>query len=239
MTRLCILLVFVSASFGASSSNYFYWRYPRANAAGQDLTLAAGSTIDQFAAQCNSLANCAGFNTEGFLKVSTNMTKADCDLYVRASLPQAPLSPFQVILPTPSELLNGSDTVFVPTPFAFNATNGINADLEAAFTRYNTLIFNHATTPAQHRRTAVLARGTPPLASLQVIVANYSAPLQLGVDESYALDIPSDGSPATLSAATLFGAYRGLETFSQVRCALVWVLRFSAEPECAFFVRSS
>jgi hypothetical protein len=41
-------------------------------------------------------------------------------------------------------------------------------------------------------------------------------PLQLGVDESYSLDIPDDGSDATLSAVTVWGALRGLETFSQI-----------------------
>jgi hexosaminidase len=40
--------------------------------------------------------------------------------------------------------------------------------------------------------------------------------LQLGVDESYVLSIPADGSAASLSAPTYYGALRGLETFSQL-----------------------
>lgn len=35
-------------------------------------------------------------------------------------------------------------------------------------------------------------------------------------DEAYILDIPSDGSPATLSANSTLGLFRGLTTFSQV-----------------------
>ena len=35
-------------------------------------------------------------------------------------------------------------------------------------------------------------------------------------DESYTLNIPSDGSPATLSANSTLGLFRGLTTFSQI-----------------------
>ena len=45
--------------------------------------------------------------------------------------------------------------------------------------------------------------------------------LQLGVDESYALDIPAAGADrsavtASLIANTVWGALRGLETFAQL-----------------------
>jgi len=39
--------------------------------------------------------------------------------------------------------------------------------------------------------------------------------LQLGFDESYNVIIPSNGR-AILTANTVFGALRGLETFSQI-----------------------
>lgn len=39
--------------------------------------------------------------------------------------------------------------------------------------------------------------------------------LQLGVDESYRLDVPQEGA-ATLSANTVWGALRGIETFAQL-----------------------
>ena len=219
VSRALVACVLVSA---VHAVNYFYWRYPRQNAAGQDLTLAAGKTIDQFAAQCNSLAECVGFSSEGVLKRSANLSRADCDLFVRATLPQPPLSPQHLILPTPKSLSNGSSTTFLQTPFTFNATSP-NADLAAAFARYKALIFDHGEAPSASAllggRAAVLSSATPLLSVLQVTVSNASVPLQLGADESYELDIPADGSPATLAAATLFGAYRGLETFSQL---VVW-----------------
>lgn len=34
--------------------------------------------------------------------------------------------------------------------------------------------------------------------------------------QSYSLTIPADGSPVTLVASTVFGAYMGLQTLSQV-----------------------
>lgn len=39
--------------------------------------------------------------------------------------------------------------------------------------------------------------------------------MQLGVDESYSLDIPDDAE-ATLTATTVWGALHGLETFAQI-----------------------
>jgi len=54
------------------------------------------------------------------------------------------------------------------------------------------------------------------ISQLTVTVKNINVPLQLGADESYTLDIPADGSSATLSANTVYGAYHGLETFSQL-----------------------
>merc|ERR1712216_812465 len=39
---------------------------------------------------------------------------------------------------------------------------------------------------------------------------------QLETDESYSLSIPATGGSASLKAATVYGALRGLETFSQL-----------------------
>lgn len=50
---------------------------------------------------------------------------------------------------------------------------------------------------------------------LEVSIHDINAELELGVDESYTLDIPDKGS-ATLVAKTRWGALHGLETFSQL-----------------------
>ena len=54
------------------------------------------------------------------------------------------------------------------------------------------------------------------LSELVVDVADVDAPLDLGVDEGYALEVPSDGSPASLRAQTVWGALHGLQTLSQL-----------------------
>lgn len=46
-------------------------------------------------------------------------------------------------------------------------------------------------------------------------VTDLSGTLQLETDESYVLDIPVSGK-ATISAQTVFGAFHGLETLSQL-----------------------
>ncbi|KAL1535889.1 Beta-hexosaminidase 2 [Salvia divinorum] len=57
---------------------------------------------------------------------------------------------------------------------------------------------------------------SPPLAALTITISDPSAPLAHGVNESYSLTIPDDGSAADLVAGTAWGAMRGLETFSQL-----------------------
>ncbi|KAL3537269.1 hypothetical protein ACH5RR_000635 [Cinchona calisaya] len=56
------------------------------------------------------------------------------------------------------------------------------------------------------------------LGSLTIQVTDDSAPLTHGVNESYTLSIPSpnQSTAATLTAETVWGAMRGLETFSQL-----------------------
>ena len=59
--------------------------------------------------------------------------------------------------------------------------------------------------------------GAAMISSLSLSVANGSAQLAHGVDESYSLRVPADASaPLQLSAATQFGALAGLETLSQL-----------------------
>jgi len=93
----------------------------------------------------------------------------------------------------------------VSPALAFNIAGGANPSLAAYAARTADLMFQHA------------APATPggALASVTITVANPGAALVLGVDESYNLTIPADGSPATITAATNYGAYWGLQTLAQ------------------------
>ncbi|CAM8889063.1 unnamed protein product [Rhodiola kirilowii] len=106
-------------------------------------------------------------------------------------------------------------TVLTPT-FAITTTPS-NPILSTAAARYLRLI------RTEHHRPLVvpqlnLSSSSSPLYLLSVFVADVHAPLSHGVDESYSLRIPTTGGVANLTAATPWGAMRGLETFSQ----LVW-----------------
>ena len=125
-----------------------------------------------------------------------------------ASLGTAP------IWPQPKHATNGSE-VLTLTPSASFFVDANHADkgqlLHAAFERYARLSFPHSTTKV----------GT--LATLKVSIdnADESHP-QLDTDESYTLAVASSG--ASLTAKTVYGALRGLETFSQL-------VRFDFEDE--------
>lgn len=57
---------------------------------------------------------------------------------------------------------------------------------------------------------------TGALRTLKIDVKDNKVQLDMGVDESYTLDVPASGGSATLTAPTWVGAIRGLETFSQL-----------------------
>lgn len=58
--------------------------------------------------------------------------------------------------------------------------------------------------------------GATILSGLNINVLTNTEILQLGFNETYELDVPSDGKPATLTANNVYGAIRGLETFAQL-----------------------
>eukprot|EP00041_Stephanoeca_diplocostata_P015802 m.303241 g.303241 ORF g.303241 m.303241 type:complete len:536 (+) comp20161_c0_seq1:90-1697(+) len=113
------------------------------------------------------------------------------------------------IWPMPSKYSMGDTTVGVTSSATgFFTVTGTSPFLEQAFARYTSLTFPHATTSGKS-----LASGITSLA-ITVKSLDDSFP-QLGDDESYTLDVPATGNP-TLSAVTVYGVLRGLETFSQL-----------------------
>ncbi|KAI3984539.1 hypothetical protein MKX01_040416 [Papaver californicum] len=87
--------------------------------------------------------------------------------------------------------------------------------LSPAIQRYHNLILTEHYNPIIIQQPNVI--NNPPLEILTLTITDLNSPLQHGVDESYDLTIPTVGS-ANLTSKTVWGAMRGLETFSQ----LVW-----------------
>ncbi|EGG16373.1 beta-N-acetylhexosaminidase [Cavenderia fasciculata] len=107
------------------------------------------------------------------------------------------------IVPLPQSLNYGSTSVSV-NPAAFKiATTSSSTLLGVAIKRYQGLFFLFDG-----------AVQTAPALTLNVQVASDNEDLYLGVDESYTI-VANTGS-LTLSANTVFGAMRGLETFAQL-----------------------
>lgn len=96
--------------------------------------------------------------------------------------------------------------------FAFNATGAESAILTAAFRRYRGLSFPSAA--AHGSSAAVSASAIPALVALDVNVSSSELGLGLSTSENYTLTISFPRS--SLVATTVFGALRGLETFSQL-----------------------
>nr|XP_010910083.1 beta-hexosaminidase 2 [Elaeis guineensis] len=90
--------------------------------------------------------------------------------------------------------------------------------LRRAVARYSRLLLSERHRPLVPPVVNISASAAP-LSALVLSVADPSIPLHHGVDESYSLSIAppsSSGSAANLTAATAWGAMRGLETFSQL-----------------------
>ena len=127
--------------------------------------------------------------------------------------------------PLPRSITTGSTGLVLSPDFKIDVKGSSSDDLQSAVTR--TLDFIHKD---KHER-LVVGRGSvdadaiksaKQLTSLVVsggsensIATEARAPLGAR-DEAYSLNIPSDGSPATLSANSTLGLFRGLTTFSQI-----------------------
>jgi hexosaminidase len=97
--------------------------------------------------------------------------------------------------------------------------------LHRAFARYHDHIFNPKRPHSQCKRSPEIipvpaknaaGRASGQLAQLLVKIDSTNETLFLGVDESYSLQIGYSNQTAILSASTVYGAIRGLETFSQL-----------------------
>lgn len=204
--------VFVTVCSGKASREYLY--YPNSDVTSTAETLYPQSNLtDPFAlaALCDSIPGCIGFNTDGWLKnASSSLAPTPVDVYLLAPNPVP--APPPSLWPMPQSVSVGQGRLVVTSSLDFQASTPC-ADLTAAFARTAAKMFNRGSYTGAH---AASRLGLPTLATLVVSVANVSVPLDLGVDESYTLTLPTDGSAASLTANTVYGAYHGLETLSQL-----------------------
>uniref|UniRef100_A0A1D1YL31 beta-N-acetylhexosaminidase n=1 Tax=Anthurium amnicola TaxID=1678845 RepID=A0A1D1YL31_9ARAE len=133
----------------------------------------------------------------------------------RARRPHSPVhvdESLTYLWPLPKQFRHGNGTLSVD-PNIFQGDGGNSSILGEALERYRGIIFGHSV--------SLSGRSSFDLSKLTVVVASDDETLQLGVDESYTLlvaqgDDQSIVAEATIEANTIYGAIRGLETFSQL-----------------------
>ena len=221
-----------AAAAAAAAAPTYWWVWPGRDAPYQDYAHYPNLTVAQLEGVCAADPKCLGFNGGGFLKNNLSaFCPAATTLWTKETVPQ-PLPPRLLLWPLPRNVTLPGDGAPTSVPlapaFAITSSSAPSADLDAARARALANVLSHGMPNAPSTKTpagasaaasgsrAALLRLQPQLPSLDVFVADVGAPLALGVDESYALVVGADGSPATLRAATLFGAYAGLETFAQL-----------------------
>ncbi|KAH9703244.1 Beta-hexosaminidase 1 [Citrus sinensis] len=131
------------------------------------------------------------------------------------------------IWPLPAQFTSGNDTLSVD-PALYLSVSGKGSGskiVKEAFERYKAIIFEHEVEGVnshsvfnnfRKRRSWGFDIGT-----LKIVVHSDNEDLQLGVDESYTLLVAKNEGlsiigEATIEANTVYGALRGLETFSQL-----------------------
>lgn len=215
---LCLSAAAIPMSSAAapapSGDQWHYEVFSGTDAPYEDIKNGMTKDIPTLEQMCTALPACKGFNTNGWLKNDTDpsVRKPEaCDLYVKVPGPPPPPQPY--LWPLPSTYTNGTTMLAVSPSLKF--TGPTSATLSAAFDRYMGIIFPHA--PMTDDTVPAPPAPSVSLAGLDVTVSSPSeAPPQVDTDESYTLTIPADGSNAKLSAVTIYGALRGLETFSQL-----------------------
>ena len=219
MAAAAALLALALPLAAADLANYLY--FPSSDVQWVNVTIfpsqaALASNATALALACDATPSCVGFNLDGWLKNgSSSLAPQTVDLYLRAPSPPPP--PPSPLWPQPrSAALGAGNLLLDPNTFAFSAPAPA-PELTAAFARFSAIIFAHG---AHDGAAAARARGGAAafLPGLVVAVGDASIPLDVGVDESYTLDIPAPNSsqPAALAAPTVWGALQGLQTFAQL-----------------------
>jgi N-acetyl-beta-hexosaminidase len=114
------------------------------------------------------------------------------------------------IVPLPASASSGASTRPLAAALRFTVSGGHgSADLQAAIGRYRALIYAHGPPPSSDGESAVA------ITTVDIAVKQAVRAMELRTDESYSLRVPATGS-VTIAANTTVGAYRALETLSQL-----------------------
>ena len=221
---VCVCLILASVPYLTETASvggrFHYMRLPQKDALCEDSHLQRVATTDevQLKALCDQDSSCMGFNGRGELKRNTRAVCIRDDLEEGAVL-------YSKTSMHVSSTFNGSPEISVvplPADYNLNAGNSILATnfsvsfpqspldvkqfLEAAVERYYGLVLTH-------RSSKISATGD--ITGIEVTVKSQSLDLGLDTDESYQLSVPASGA-AQLTATTVYGALRGMETLSQL-----------------------
>ncbi|XP_050384993.1 beta-hexosaminidase 1 [Argentina anserina] len=130
--------------------------------------------------------------------------------------------PITYLWPLPAEFTSGNETLSVDPALSLvvGGNGGNSGILRAAFDRYRAIIFKNSNGVTGIEKMKA-RKGSYDISKVRVVVQSESEELNLGVDESYTLFVlRKDGKAivgeATIEANTVYGALRGLETFSQL-----------------------
>ncbi|KAK2637538.1 hypothetical protein Ddye_032330 [Dipteronia dyeriana] len=128
--------------------------------------------------------------------------------------------------PLPAQFTSGNDTLSVDPDLSLSVSGngGRSRIVKEAFYRYKAIIFKQSSSRAASVYIKNVFRGMrsgDDITKLSIIVNSDNEELQLGVDESYSLFVAKNSGhsiigEATIEANTVYGALRGLETFSQL-----------------------
>ncbi|OMJ20087.1 Beta-hexosaminidase 2 [Smittium culicis] len=117
--------------------------------------------------------------------------------------------------PVPQSHTSGYGNIAVDVDRLTFINDGCESDiLTRAIERYECLIQNEVFTPPLDYKISALSTSSV-LTNVTISVANDDITLGLDTDESYDL-VVNDNGTAKINAVTVYGALRGLETFSQI-----------------------
>lgn len=119
-------------------------------------------------------------------------------------------------MPLPASVSSSTAQRPLAGKLLFTVSRGDSPDLQAAIARYQLLIYAHGVHNSSAGGDSHKPDGSGAvLTTVEISVKQIASMPQVDTDESYTLTVQEKGA-ASIEANTTVGAYRGLETFSQM-----------------------